>query len=90
VALSISKITRAARRWWLTPVTPATQEAEIRRIIVQSQLGQIICKTLSQKYSSRKRAGGVTQGVGPEFKSQYQKKKTHQGLGLGFRGIAFA
>jgi hypothetical protein len=27
----------------------ATQEAEIRRIMVQSQPGQVVCKTLSQK-----------------------------------------
>jgi hypothetical protein len=27
------------------------------------------------KNASRKRAGGVAQGVGPEFKPQYHKKK---------------
>jgi hypothetical protein len=27
---------------WLTPVILATQEAEIRRIVVGSQLGQIV------------------------------------------------
>jgi hypothetical protein len=32
----------------------ATQEAEIRRIVVQSQPGQIICKTLSRKYPKQK------------------------------------
>jgi hypothetical protein len=32
--------------WWLTPVILVTQEAEIRRIIVQSQPWQIVCKTL--------------------------------------------
>jgi hypothetical protein len=31
----------AARGWWLTPLFLATQEAEIRRIMVQSQPGQI-------------------------------------------------
>jgi hypothetical protein len=41
------------------PVILATQEAEIRRIRVQSQPGQIVHKTLSQKYMSPKRAGGV-------------------------------
>jgi hypothetical protein len=31
-----------ARCWWLTPVILATQEAEIRRIGVPSQPGQIV------------------------------------------------
>jgi hypothetical protein len=31
------------------PVILATQEAEIRRIMVQSQPGQIVCETLSRK-----------------------------------------
>jgi hypothetical protein len=35
--------------WWLTPVILATQEAEIRRIMVRSQPGQIVCEILSQK-----------------------------------------
>jgi hypothetical protein len=37
------------RSWWLTPVILAIQEAEIRRIMVQSQPGQMVHKTLSQK-----------------------------------------
>jgi hypothetical protein len=53
----------------------ATQEAAIRRIPVQSQPREIVCKTLSRKKPSQKRAGGVAQSVGPEFKSQYHKKK---------------
>jgi hypothetical protein len=52
----------------------ATQEAEIR-IVVGSQPWQIVHKTLSRKTPSQKRAGGVAQGVGPEFKPQYHKKK---------------
>jgi hypothetical protein len=57
---------------WLTPVILATQEAEIRRITVWSQPGQIVHETLSWKKPSQKpfRAGGVAQGVGPEFKPQ--------------------
>jgi hypothetical protein len=46
------------------PVILATPKAEIRRIVVPSQPGQIILKTLSQKYPTHKRAGGVTQVVG--------------------------
>jgi hypothetical protein len=52
------------------PVILATQEAEIRRIVVQ-----IDCKILSRKNTSQKRAGGVVQGVGPEFKPQYHTQK---------------
>jgi hypothetical protein len=37
------------------PVILATQEAEIKRIMVQSQRGQIVCETLTQKYLSQKR-----------------------------------
>jgi hypothetical protein len=43
--------------------------------VVQSQPRQIICETLSRKNPSQKRTGGVVQGVGPEFKPQYCKKK---------------
>jgi hypothetical protein len=32
-------------------------------------------KDLSQKNASQKRVGGVVQGISPEFKSQYCKKK---------------
>jgi hypothetical protein len=41
---------KSARSWWLTPVILATQEAEIRRITHK----QIVCETLSQKYTSQK------------------------------------
>jgi hypothetical protein len=33
-------------------------------------------KTLYRKNPSQKRAGGMVQGVGPEFKPQYHKKKS--------------
>jgi hypothetical protein len=49
------------------PVILATQEAELRRIEVQSQPGQIVGETLSQKTQHKKRTGGVAQGVGLEF-----------------------
>jgi hypothetical protein len=57
------------------PVILATQEAEIRRIAVRSQPRQIVLETLISKISITKRAGGVTQSEGPEFKPQYHKKK---------------
>jgi hypothetical protein len=66
------------------PVILDTQEAEIRRIVVQRQPRKIVLKTLSWKYPSqnktkqnkkKKRAGRVVQGMGPEFKPQYHKKK---------------
>jgi hypothetical protein len=60
---------------WLTPVIPATQEVEIRKIVVQSQPEQIVHETLSQKIRHKNRAGRVAQGEGLEFKPQYHKKK---------------
>jgi uncharacterized NAD(P)/FAD-binding protein YdhS len=60
----------------LTPVILATQDAEIRRTVTQSQPRQIVPKTLSWKKSHKKKwARGVAQGVGSEFKSLYQEKK---------------
>jgi hypothetical protein len=61
----------------------ATQEAEIRRIKIRSQPGEIVHETLSQKTHHKKRAGGVVQDVGPEFRSQYHKNSTlHLGKAL--------
>jgi hypothetical protein len=36
---------------------------------------EIVHETLSRKYLTQKRADGMAQGVGPEFKSQYCKKQ---------------
>jgi hypothetical protein len=52
------------------PVILATQKAEIKRIQVRSQPGQIVREILSQKKNpSQKRA----QGVGPEFTTAKKK-----------------
>jgi hypothetical protein len=51
---------RVVKRWvgagrqWLRPVILTTQKAEIRRIMVQSQRGQIVRETLSQKTITKK------------------------------------
>jgi hypothetical protein len=57
------------------PVTLATQEAEIKKLMDQSQPEEIVHGILSQKNPSQKRTGGVAQGVGPEFKPYYPPKK---------------
>jgi hypothetical protein len=45
------------RRWWLPPVILATQVAEIRRIAVQSQTGQIVHETLSREKKKSQKKG---------------------------------
>jgi hypothetical protein len=57
------------------PTILSTQEVEIRNIKVQNQPGQIVRETLSQENPSQIRAGGVAQGLGPEFKPSTTKKK---------------
>jgi hypothetical protein len=63
---------------WLTPAILATQEADIMRISVQRQPRELVHEILSQKKPiTKKKVGGVSQAVGPEFKPQYctEKKK---------------
>jgi hypothetical protein len=57
----LSMKNKTARRWWLTAIILATQEAETRRIVVRSQPGQTVQETLSRKYLSptQKRIGEV-------------------------------
>jgi hypothetical protein len=58
------------------PVILATQKAEIRRIAVQNQPGQIVLQEpISKNPSQKNRASGVAQDEGLEFKHQYHKKK---------------
>jgi hypothetical protein len=51
---SSQKSTKSGSRW-LTPVIPATQEAEIRRFTIQSQPRQIVCESLAQKTALTKK-----------------------------------
>jgi hypothetical protein len=53
------KSSLVAGRWWHMPIILATQETEIRRIVVQSQPRQIVHEILSQKTLHKNRAGGV-------------------------------
>jgi hypothetical protein len=69
-----------AGRWWLTPVILATQEAEIRRTAIWSQVGQIVHMTLAQKNPSQKRAGGMAQYWPWAQDSVLQKKKKKEPL----------
>jgi hypothetical protein len=55
VLTEIELLRKKARHRWLTPVILATQEAEVRRIVVRSQSRQIVLKTLSQKYLTHKK-----------------------------------
>jgi hypothetical protein len=62
------------------PIILATQEVEVRRILIGSQFGQIVRETLSKKKKkkkkpSQKRAGGVAQGVGMSSNHSTAKKK---------------
>jgi hypothetical protein len=60
------------------PAILATQEAEIRKIELQSQPGQIVHETLSQKYPTTTTKcwwNGSGDERGPKFKHQCHKKK---------------
>jgi hypothetical protein len=61
---------KKSRHQWLMPVILATQEAEIRRVMVQTSPRQRVHETLSQKTLDKNRAGRMVQGEGPEFKPQ--------------------
>jgi hypothetical protein len=67
----------AARNQWLMPVILATQEAEI---LVRSQPGQIVRKTLSQKNPSQERAGGIAQAV-QSLPSKYEALSSNPSMG---------
>jgi hypothetical protein len=46
-------------------------------MLIGSQPRQIVSETLSQKKSSQQGAGGVAQGIGPEFKIPVLQKEAH-------------
>jgi hypothetical protein len=51
-----------------------SNSADLRRITVQSQSGQIVQETQSEKnpsHTHNRKADGVAYGVGPEFKLQF-------------------
>jgi hypothetical protein len=51
----LNRKTGACGDWWLTPVIQATQEAEIKRMVVQSQPQQIVLETpFSKKIHHKK------------------------------------
>jgi hypothetical protein len=62
---------------WLTSVILANQQAEIRRVMGQSQPGQIVLETYLKR-------AGVARGVGSEFKPQYGKKKKKNQIFVSF------
>jgi hypothetical protein len=58
------------------PGIPATQKAEIRRILVQSQPRQIVPRDpVLKNPSKKKKAGEGAQDENPEFKPQYHTQK---------------
>jgi hypothetical protein len=65
----------ASQAQWLTPRILVTQEAEIRRISVQSLPRKIVREILSRKTLHKNKDGGVAQGDGLRFKSQCHRKK---------------
>jgi hypothetical protein len=52
------------RRWWLTPVILATQEAEIRRISIQSQplINKFLRPYLEKKKKITRQSGSSSRG----------------------------
>jgi hypothetical protein len=71
-------LSRAGHRW-LRPVILATQEDPSYSggsggSWFKASLGKYFLSPYLEKNPSQKRAGGVAQSVGPEFKPQHQKK----------------
>jgi hypothetical protein len=61
--------------WWLTSKSSLLRRQRSGGSRFKASPGKIVCRPLSQKIPSQKRAGGMAQGIGLEFKLQYHKKK---------------
>jgi hypothetical protein len=68
------KIQTTARHQWLHAYNPSYSGGRAQRDRSSKPAGANNLQNPISKISSQKRAGGVAQGVGPEFKSQYCKK----------------
>jgi hypothetical protein len=64
------------------PVILAIQEAEIRRIVVLSQSGQIVHKTLSRKYLIQKGLVEWLKVWALSSSLNTEKKKSHIGISM--------
>jgi hypothetical protein len=53
-ALTDAKMSLEARLWWLMPIILPTQQAEIRRIMVQSQPRQRVVRPYLEKTHQKK------------------------------------
>jgi hypothetical protein len=67
-----------AECWWHMPIILATEEAEIRRITIQSQFSKKFMRANLKKTHHKKMAGGVPQGIGSEFKLQCGTKNKNR------------
>jgi hypothetical protein len=61
------------KHWWFISIILATQEAEIRELWFKTSPGKQFGRPYLKKNPSQKRADGVAQDEGPEFKPQYFK-----------------
>jgi hypothetical protein len=70
---SLFKKENCARCWWHTPVIYSGGRDQVDCSLKPAQANSLLDPILIKL--TTKRAGGVAQGVGPEFRSQYYKKR---------------